>query len=303
MRTRPREVRVTEPSKKELLVYIDGKFVPESHATVSVFDHGLLYGDGIFEGIAVYGAKAFMLDHHLDRLFRSAETIGLQLPLSKNGFAHAVKQTVAMNELVSGYVRPIVTRGRGPLGLNPALCKRPTVVIIPQRVEDYPLMNIRRPGKAIVSRFRRNPPYSLPASAKTLNYINNILAKLEANAAGVDEAVMLDWQGNLSEGTGDNVFLVRGGDVLTPTIDNSILPGITRLVVFKLCARHGISCREVPLTKEDLYSAEEAFLTSTSLEIQPLVEVDGSRIGSGKEGPVTRRLRVYFEKLKKSGVV
>ncbi len=263
----------------------------------------MLYGDGVFEGIAVYASKAFMLEEHLDRMFNSARALKLKIPLTRTGMKRAINETVATNGLVEGYVRPVITRGPGTLGLNPEFCKRPTVIIIPQRVEDYPLMKIRKPGRAIVSTIRRNPPFCIPASAKTLNYLNNVLAKQEANSAGVGEAIMLDWEGNVSEGTGDNVFLVRDGKVYTPSLDGSILAGITRLVVLRICKKHNIAFLETKVRPEDLYAADEAFLTSTSLEIQPLVEVDGKQIGDGKVGPITKQLMAHFDRVKTSGHV
>ena len=287
--------RVRRVTRRKLLVYVDGAFVSADKASVSVFDHGFLYGDGIFEGIAVNGSKAFMLDEHMNRMFNSARTIRLEIPLTKAQLRRAIKDTISKNGLVDGYVRPIISRGRGSLGLNPEYCEKATVVIIPQRTEDYPLLKIRRPARAIVSTVRRNPPFSIPASAKTLNYLNNILAKQQANAAGVDEAIMLDWTGKVSEGTGDNVFIVRHGIVCTPSLQHSILPGITRLAVRKLCERHGIPFRETELSPKDLHIADEVFLTSTSLGIQPLVEIDGRKVKDGKVGPVTRMLSRYLD--------
>ena len=285
------------------MVYVDGEYISSRSASVSVFDHGFLYGDGVFEGIAVYNSRAFMLEEHLARMFNSAEAIGLEIPLSKARLREAINDTISRNSLVEGYLRPIVTRGTGSLGLNPEYCKNPSVIIIPQRVEDYPLMKIRRPGRAIISTIRRNPPFCIPASAKTLNYLNNILAKQQANDAGVGEAIMLDSNGKVSEGTGDNLFLVRGSEVYTPSLQGNILPGITRLVVLKLCKKHRIPFHESEILPRDLYAADEAFLTSTSLEIQPLVGVDGRKIGDGKAGRITRRLIEYFDETKALGGV
>jgi branched-chain amino acid aminotransferase len=292
--------KLTKLRRSNLKVYIDGKFVPAEEGSVSVFDHGFLYGDGVFEGIAVYRSKAFRLAQHIARLFDSARAIGLEVPLTVEQLEAAIQETIRKNNIIHGYVRPIITRGRGALGLNPDHCPKPTVVLIPQRAEDYPIMQTRKPRRAITSSFRRNPPFSIPASAKTLNYLNNILAKQQANAAGVDEAIMLDWTDQISEGTGSNVFMVRGNRVYTPSLHGSVLPGITRMVILEICKEHGITVSESDFTLEALYSADEAFLTSTSLGIQPLVEVDGRKIGSGEEGPKTRRLRMYFDKLKKS---
>jgi len=286
-------------SSPGLLFYLDGKFVPETEAKISVFDHGFLYGDGIFEGIAVYKGKPFRLRQHVQRLFDSAKAIDLKIPMTDEQVSEAILETIARNKLIDGYVRPIITRGVGPLGLNPKNCERPTFLIIPQRPADYPNMVTReKPAKAIVSSIRRNPTFCVPASAKTLNYLNNILAKQQANAAGVDEAVMLDWTGQVSEGTGDNLFLVKDKTVNTPSLHNSILPGVTRLAVLEACKNLRIEIREAPLSLHDLYVADEVFLTSTSLEIQPLVEIDGRVVGTGSEGVITRRIRKKFDEMK-----
>ena len=282
-------------------VYIDGVFYSEADAKISVFDHGLLYGDGIFEGICVYSGSVFRLDQHLKRMYESARTIALQIPLTVAQFKTAIVETVARNNLKDGYVRPIVTRGIGKLGLNPAHCQKPTIIIIPQNTETYPLLTAgKKPAKAIVSAIRRTPSYCLPASAKTLNYLNNVLAKQQANSAGVDDAIMLDWRGFVSEGTGDNLFVLRSGVLLTPPLHSSVLAGVTRQVVLEIAAASGIENEERELTIHDLYNAEEAFLVSTSLEIQPLIEIDGRIIGNGIEGKSTKLIREKFSELKRS---
>jgi len=282
-------------------VYLDGTFRPEADAKISVFDHGLLYGDGIFEGICVYGGRVFKLDQHLKRMYESAKTIGLTIPLTMEQFKAAIVETVRRNKMEDGYIRPIVTRGVGKLGLNPNNCEKPTVIIIPQNAESYPLLTAgRKPAKAIVSSIRRTPSFCLPASAKTLNYLNNVLAKQQANFAGVDEAIMLDWRGFVSEGTGDNLFIVRNGTLMTPPLHSSVLAGVTRQVVLELARALGISAEEHELTLHDLYNAEEAFFVSTSLEIQPLVMIDGRVIGSGVEGASTKRLRERFNEFKRT---
>jgi len=282
-------------------VYLDGTFRPEADAKISVFDHGLLYGDGIFEGICVYGGRVFKLDQHLKRMYESAKTIGLTIPLTMEQFKAAIVETVRRNKMEDGYIRPIVTRGVGKLGLNPNNCEKPTVIIIPQNAESYPLLTAgRKPAKAIVSSIRRIPSFCLPASAKTLNYLNNVLAKQQANFAGVDEAIMLDWRGFVSEGTGDNLFIVRNGTLMTPPLHSSVLAGVTRQVVLELARALGISAEEHELTLHDLYNAEEAFFVSTSLEIQPLVMIDGRVIGSGVEGASTKRLRERFNEFKRT---
>jgi branched-chain amino acid aminotransferase len=289
----------SDDKAKELQLYLNGRFVPQSKASISVFDHGFLYGDGIFEGIAIYDGKPFRLGQHISRLFDSAMAVDIQMPLDEEEIESAILKTVAMNKIVDGYVRFIVTRGEGALGLNPKYCTKATVVIIPQRAADYPLMQLgERPARAIVSTIRRNPSFSVPASAKTLNYLNNILAKQQANAAGVDEAIMLDWTGSVSEGTGDNLFIVKRGSVLTPSLNSSVLPGITRSAVFDVCRELGIRTREADLSISDLYTADEAFFTSTSLGVQPLVEIDGRKLGGGVEGPITKKVKDRFNIMK-----
>jgi len=282
-------------------VYVDGAFHPSADAKISVFDHGLLYGDGIFEGICVYKGRIFRLDQHLQRLYESAKTIGLQIPLTLAQFKAAIVETVQRNKISDGYIRPIVTRGVGKLGLDPKNCQKPSIIIIPQDAESYPLLTAgRKPARAIVSSIRRTPSYCLPASAKTLNYLNNILAKQQATYAGVDEAVMLDSMGFVSEGPGDNLFLVRRSVLLTPPLHSSVLGGITREVVLEAAQALGISCKEQELTIHDLYNAQEAFFASTSLEIQPLIEIDGRAIGDGTEGPYTKRIRERFNEIKQN---
>jgi branched-chain amino acid aminotransferase len=288
-------------SVQNMLVYIDGVFCPSSDAKISVFDHGLLYGDGIFEGICVYEGRIFRLDQHLKRLYESAKTIGLQIPLTPAQFEAAIVETVERNRLRDGYIRPIVTRGVGKLGLDPKNCQKPSVIIIPQNAKSYPLLTAgRKPARAIVSSIRRTPSYSLPASAKTLNYLNNILAKQQATYAGVDEAIMLDWMGFVSEGTGDNLFIVRRGVLLTPPLHSSVLGGITRQVVLEAAQALGISSEERELTIHDLYNADEAFFASTSLEIQPVIEIDGRVVGDGTEGQFTKRIREKFNETKQT---
>jgi branched-chain amino acid aminotransferase len=288
-------------SNSSLQIYIDGTFYDAATAKISVFDHGLLYGDGVFEGICVYDGRIFRLDEHLKRMYESAKTIGLHIPLTAEQFKSAIVETVRKNELKDGYVRPIITRGVGKLGLDPKNCERPTVIIIPQNVESYPLLTAgRNPAKAIVSSIRRTPTFSLPAAAKTLNYLNNVLAKQQATYAGADEAIVLDWRGFVSEGTGDNIFVVRQRVLLTPPLHASVLEGVTRRVVLEIAKSLGVEAGERELTLHDLYNADEAFLTSTSLEVQPLVEIDGRLIGDGTEGSITRQIHERFNQVKRS---
>jgi branched-chain amino acid aminotransferase len=284
--------------EQKLLIYIDGEFYPENEAKISVFDHGLLYGDGVFEGIRVYNGRIFKLDEHIERLYESAKTVGIEVPLSIEEFKKAIIEVVRRNNLRDAYVRPIVTRGRGRLGLDPRHCQKPTVIIIPQRMEEYPLIiATKKAVRAIVSSIRRNPPFCLPPMVKSLNYQNNILAKLEAIRAGVDEAIMLDWMGYVCEGTGDNIFIVKNGVLVTPPIYASILPGITRQTIIGIAKRLKIEVLERNITIHDLYNADEVFLTATGIEIVPVVEIDGRKIGSGEPGPVFIRIKEEFEKL------
>jgi branched-chain amino acid aminotransferase len=285
----------------DVQVYVSGTFYSAADAKISVFDHGLLYGDGVFEGICVYGGMIFRLDEHLKRMYESAKTIGLRIPLTVEQFKSAVVETVRRNRLKEGYVRPVVTRGVGKLGLDPRNCEEPTIVIIPQNAESYPLLTAgRKPARAIVSSIRRTPSYCLPASAKTLNYLNNVLAKQQANFAGVDEAIMLDWRGFVSEGTGDNLFLVRNNVLMTAPLHSSVLAGITRQVVLEIAKELDVRWEEKELTLHDLYNADEAFFASTSLEIQPLVEIDGRLVGDGGEGAATKRIRERFNEIKRT---
>jgi len=281
-----------------LLIYIDGEFYPENEAKISVFDHGLLYGDGVFEGIRVYNGRIFKLGEHIERLYESAKTVGIEVPLSKEEFKKAIIEVVRRNNLRDAYIRPIVTRGRGRLGLDPRHCQKPTVIIIPQRLEEYPLtVAAKKAVRAIVSSIRRTPPFCLPPMVKSLNYQNNILAKLEAIRAGVDEAIMLDWMGYVCEGTGDNIFIVKNGVLITPPIYASILPGITRQTIIDIAKRLKMEVLERNITIHDLYNADEVFLTATGIEIVPVIEIDGRKIGSGEPGPVFIRIKEEFEKL------
>lgn len=281
-----------------MLIYIDGEFYPENEAKISVFDHGLLYGDGVFEGIRVYNGRIFKLGEHIERLYESAKTVGIEVPLSKEEFKKAIIEVVRRNNLRDAYIRPIVTRGRGRLGLDPRHCQKPTVIIIPQRLEEYPLtVAAKKAVRAIVSSIRRTPPFCLPPMVKSLNYQNNILAKLEAIRAGVDEAIMLDWMGYVCEGTGDNIFIVKNGVLITPPIYASILPGITRQTIIDIAKRLKMEVLERNITIHDLYNADEVFLTATGIEIVPVIEIDGRKIGSGEPGPVFIRIKEEFEKL------
>ena len=274
-------------------IYIDGRFYPREEAKISVFDHGLLYGDGVFEGIRMYNGRIFRLDEHLDRLYDSARTIDLCPPLTKKEMEQAIIETVRKNHLKDAYIRPIITRGIGDLGLCPTKCPKPTVIII---ATEWGAMygDLYEKGlKATTVSVRRNPACALPPNVKSLNYLNNILAKIEANCKGGDEAIMFDMQGHVSEGSGDNIFVVKNGIIYTPPTLNN-LRGITRMVVLEIAKSMGISVVETNLGYFDLYTADEIFVTGTAAEVAPIVYVDGRNVGTGKPGPITRQLMAGF---------
>lgn len=276
-------------------VYLNGQFVPEEEAKVSVFDHGLLYGDGVFEGIRAYDGYVFKLDRHLDRLYDSAKAIALEIPLTTDQMAQAILETLRVNKLRSAYIRPVVTRGPGDLGIDPRRCYgKPSVIIIVKEWKSLYGEEISRRGlKAIVASTRARPPDTLSPSIKSLNYLNNIMARIEANYAGADEAIMLDTHGFVAEGTADNVFIVKRGQLLTPPT-LSCLPGITRETVIELAQKEQIPVREEFFTLSTLYSAEECFITGTAAEIAPIIEIDHRAIGSGTPGPITQKLIQKF---------
>ena len=281
-------------SGRELVVYVDGNFYPASQAKVSVFDHGFLYGDGVFEGIRAYGGRIFRLREHIDRLYESAKTIGLEIPMSKQAIMDACAETLRRNNLGDGYLRLVVSRGVGKMGLDPRNCERATVVIIPATYVIKP--GGLKPLKCIVPGVRRNPTFCLPGSAKTLNYLNNIMARIEAINAGADEAILLDWRGYVSEGSGDNVFIVKNRKLLTPPMEANILGGITRLTVIEVGRKLGIEVAEKDLTLHDLYNADEAFLTGTGVGVHPLSHIDGRKVGGEREGPITKMIEEAFDK-------
>ncbi|HXJ60678.1 MAG TPA: branched-chain-amino-acid transaminase [Verrucomicrobiae bacterium] len=271
-------------------VYIDGKFYDERNAKVSVFDHGLLYGDGVFEGIRAYHGRVFKLTEHIDRLFYSAKAILLELPLAHAQFMRAVVETCRMNKLRDGYIRLVVTRGIGTLGLNPNRCKRPSVIVIADKIQLYPQKMYER-GMAIVTvPTTRNLHNAVNPAIKSLNYLNNILAKIEANIAGVEEAIMLNTEGYVAECTGDNLFILKNGEMFTPPLSAGALYGITRGVVIDLAREAGMAVSEPNLTRYDLFNADECFLTGTGAELIPVTKIDGRVIGTGKPGPITRSL-------------
>jgi branched-chain amino acid aminotransferase len=275
-------------------VYIDGKYFGREEARISVFDHGLLYGDGIFEGIRVYRGRIFKLREHIERLFDSAKSILLDIPHTREEMAAITESAVRENGTVDGYVRLIVTRGVGDLGINPYLCGKASVIVIVGEIELYPREHYEKGIPIVTAPSRRLGPDVFDPRVKSLNYLNNVLAKIEARQAGCLEAVLLNSQGFVSECTADNVFLVKKGTLFTPSPVHSILDGITRRTVMELAAGVGVPFAETALTRYDLYTADECFLTGTGAEIMPITTVDGRSIGSGLPGTVTRKLRETF---------
>jgi branched-chain amino acid aminotransferase len=271
-------------------IYLNGKLVPRSQAKVSVFDHGLLYGDGVFEGIRAYNGRVFMLDEHVTRLFHSAQAIALEIPLTRAAMARAVVRTCAANGLRDGYIRLVVTRGEGELGLNPYLCRKAQIIIIAAGIQLYP-KEVYETGMSIVTAGTvRNHPEAVNPRIKSLNYLNNVMAKIEAINAGVMECILLNPQGYVAEASGDNVFAVRDGALVTPPSWCGALEGITRAVVMRLAGELGVPVRESVISRYDLWTADEVFLTGTAAEVISVTTIDRRRIGDGKPGPVTRRL-------------
>ncbi len=281
-----------------MLIYLDGKLVPREEARVSVFDHGFLYGDGVFEGIRVYDGNVFRLREHIERLYESARTIALDIPLTREQMIRATVDTIAANGKRDAYVRLVVSRGDGDLGIDPANCSRPTVAIIVASIKLYPEELYERGVGLITASVRRIPVQSIDPRIKSLNYLNNILAKIEARRAGVLEAVMLNHQGRVAECTADNIFIVKNGALKTPDTLEGALDGVTRGAVLDLAAEAGIPAHETKLAPHDLYNADECFLTGTGAEIVPVVSVDGRKIGDGKPGPITRRILAAFRELR-----
>lgn len=275
-------------------IYIAGKFYSKEDAKVSVFDHGLLYGDGVFEGIRSYNGKVFRMEEHLDRLWNSAKAIWLVIPMTKPEMAKAIEDTLAANDITDGYIRVVVTRGAGTLGLDPNRCDNPQVIIIADKISLYPAELYQKGLEIVTVSVARTHPAALSPRIKSLNYLNNILAKIEGLQAGCIEALMLNHKGEIAECTGDNIFLIRKGRLLTPPIDAGILEGVTRDAVIALAREAGIEVLEIPLTKHDVYIADECFLTGTAAEIVPVVKVDSRPIGDGAPGPITRKLIARF---------
>jgi branched-chain amino acid aminotransferase len=280
-------------------VYVDGKYCDERNAKVSVFDHGLLYGDGIFEGIRAYNGRVFKLKEHIDRLFYSAKAILLNVPLSHAEMMRVVVETCRRNKVHDGYIRLVVTRGAGTLGLNPNRCKNPAVIIIAGKIQLYPPEYYEKGMEIVTVPTVRNLHSALNPAIKSLNYLNNILAKIEANNAGCEEAIMLNHEGFVSECTGDNVFILKEGRLFTPPLSAGALYGITRRVVMEIAEESGIEVSESNLTRYDLFNADECFLTGTGAEIVPVVKVDGRVIGAGKPGTTTQKLVTQYRALTK----
>src|SRR4051812_10885828 len=279
-----------------LKIWIDGKLVDKAEAKISVYDHGLLYGDGVFEGIRVYSGKIFECEAHLDRPGNSAKAIRLQIPISRDEITKAMYETVKANNFTDCYIRLVVTRGVGDLGLNPQKCSKPSVFIISDLIAVYPKELYEKGIAVITASVIRNHPNALSPRVKSLNYLNNILARIEANDAGVPEAIMLNHEGNVAECTADNLFIVREGVVYTPTTHDGILEGVTRKVIIELCAQLGIPLVEKTLQRHDLYIAEEMFLSGTGAEVIAVTKIDGRTIGAGEAGPLTRRVMEAFHK-------
>lgn len=287
-------------STSELLIFINGEYRTKEEATVSVFDHGFLYGDGVFEGIRVYDGNIFRSSEHLDRLYHSAKAIQLTIPYQKEELEQHMIETIRKNKLHNAYIRLIVSRGVGSLGLDPDICDQPNVIIIADQVSLYPQELYEKGLPIITAATRRNLPTALDPKIKSLNYLNNILAKIEAKQAGMIEALMLNAEGYVAEATGDNIFLVKQGTLITPPTYIGALDGITRQAIMDIAGELGIAVKEVPFTLHDVYTADEVILTGTAAEVIPVIEVDGRTIGNGKPGPVMKQLLDAFQTLVKT---
>lgn len=279
-----------------LKVWIDGQLIEKTDAKLSVYDHGTLYGDGVFEGIRVYSGRVFECKAHLHRLYASARAVRLEIPYTAEQLEAAMYQTVKANGFTDCYIRLVVTRGAGYLGLSPTKCPTPAVFCIADTIEMYPREMYENGMAIITASVTRCHPNSIPPRVKSLNYLNNILAKIEANDAGVSEALLLNHEGNVAECTGDNIFVVRAGQVQTPTTSDGILEGITRAVILRLCGKLHIPCIEKTLQRYDIYTADECFLTGTAAEVIPVTKIDGRQIGNSQVGPITRKLIEAFHK-------
>ena len=280
-------------------IHIDGQLLDKEDAKISVFDHGLLYGDGVFEGIRIYHGRIFRLTAHLKRLYESARSICMEIPIPIEEMEKATLETVAANHLRDGYIRLVITRGVGSLGLNPFQCPRPGIIIIASTISLYPAERYQNGLNLITCATRRPTPAALSPQVKSLNYLNNVMAKIEAIQAGCEEGIMLNEQGYVAECTGDNVFIIKNGQVFTPPISAGGLDGITRQAVIEILGQLGIPCTEKMMTRHDLFTADECFLTGTAAEVIPAVQLDRRLIGTGKPGPITARVVEAFHELVK----
>ena len=282
---------------KELLVYIDGEYYPKSQAKISVYDHGLLYGDGVFEGIRAYNGVVFKLKEHIDRLYRSAHAIMLQIPVAKEEMINTVLETLRKNNLKDAYIRLVVTRGVGDLGLDPRKCSKPTIIIITDTISLHKSEAKEKGITAMLTWVKRDPVDATSHEIKSLNYLNSILAKIEANISGVDEAICLDKNGFVCEGVAENIFIVKNGRIYTPPSYTGALPGITADAVKELAKSLGYEVIEKNITPYELFTADEVFFTGTAAEIVPVREINKRQIGNGKPGPITKRLMEEFSRL------
>jgi branched-chain amino acid aminotransferase len=282
--------------KQELQIYIDGKFYPKSEAKISVYDHGLLYGDGVFEGIRAYEGSVFKLKEHIDRLYKSAHAIMLDIKMSKKEMIQAVVKTLKKNNLRDSYIRLVVTRGKGDLGLNPKKCEKPTIIIITDVIRLHSGDPKEKGMTAMITWVRRDAIDATSHEIKSLNYLNSILAKIEANNARVDEAISLERTGAVCEGVAENIFIIRNGTILTPLSSTGALPGITAQVIIQLAKKLGYAVLERNVSPFELFTADEVFFTGTAAEIIPVREINKRKIGNGKPGPVTKRLMEEFQK-------
>jgi branched-chain amino acid aminotransferase len=279
-----------------MLVYVNGHFVPKDKASISVFDHGFLYGDGIYETLRAYNGKLFLLSKHLSRLKHSAEAISLPLPLTVDKIGEALYETLRVNKLTEAYVRIHLARGRGEIGLDPALCPAPTMIIVTQPFKDYPEQFYTDGVAVSIVATRRNHPLALSPSIKSTNFLNNILAKIESLKTGAYEGIMLNWEGFVAEGTISNIFTVKRGVLYTPDLETGILEGVTRDLVLHLARKDHIPTKETKIKPHDIAAADECFLTNTTVEVLPVTRVDGVSVGSGKPGPVTMALREAYKR-------
>ncbi len=280
-----------------LKVFLNGKFMDSEDARISIFDHGLLYGDGVFEGIRSYSRKVFRLNEHLNRLYESADAIRLEIPIKKEEFREGILKTLKMNDLDNAYIRAVVTRGVGDLGLDPRKCKDPSIFIITDKIALYPKDFYEKGLPIVIAKTRRNHPITVDPRIKSLNYLNNILGRIDAIDAGTEEALMLSLDGYVVECTGDNIFIIKDRQLLTPPSDLGALEGVTQDVVIELAKKRGISTEYKKMFPEELFEADECFLTGTAAEIVPVIKINGKEIGTGKPGEITRQLRRDYREL------